>query len=179
MRLGVVDVGSNTAHLSIIEGSKGTPPLPAYSTRTRLHLAERINPDGCLPDDAVDDLVQAMLEATETCTEWAVDEQLVTATAVIRHAANRDTILERVRREVGIDLQVLSGDDEARFTYSAARRWFGWSSGPMIVLDIGGGSLEIAAGRDELPSFTTSLALGAGRVTREWLQDGRPSRRQI
>jgi exopolyphosphatase / guanosine-5'-triphosphate,3'-diphosphate pyrophosphatase len=60
-----------------------------------------------------------------------------------------------------------------------ARRWYGWSSGPMLVIDIGGGSLEIASGRNLLPSFAASLPLGAGRLTREWLPDTRPSDHQV
>ena len=60
-------------------------------------------------------------------------------------------MLARVREETGVDLQVLSGEDEARLTFLAVRRWFGWSAGRLLVLDIGGGSLEIAAGIDEEP----------------------------
>jgi exopolyphosphatase/guanosine-5'-triphosphate,3'-diphosphate pyrophosphatase len=63
---------------------------------------------------------------------------------------------------------VLSGDNEARLTFLAARRWFGWSSGRLLVVDIGGGSLEIAVGQDEEPEAVMSLPLGAGRLTRDW-----------
>src|SRR5690606_15667554 len=58
--------------------------------------------------------------------------------------------------------------------FLAVRRWFGWSAGRMLVFDIGGGSLEIAAGSDETPDVAQSLPLGAGRLTREWL-DGQPA----
>jgi exopolyphosphatase/guanosine-5'-triphosphate,3'-diphosphate pyrophosphatase len=64
---------------------------------------------------------------------------------------------------------VLSGEDEARLTFLAVRRWFGWSSGRLAVFDIGGGSLEIAAGPDERPDVAQSFGLGAGRLTRDWL----------
>jgi exopolyphosphatase / guanosine-5'-triphosphate,3'-diphosphate pyrophosphatase len=67
---------------------------------------------------------------------------------------------------------VLSGDDEARLTFLAVRRWFGWSAGRLLVIDIGGGSLELAAGIDEDPSVALSLPLGAGRLTRERLGVG-------
>src|SRR4051794_24816661 len=179
MRIGVVDVGSNTVHLSIIDGARGTPPLPTYSTKARLLLAESVRKDGSMAPDAVDELVQTLRRATSTCRDHQVDEQLVFATAVVRDAANGDEILGRVRREADVDLQLLTGEQEARFTYSAARRWFGWSSGPMVVLDIGGGSLELAAGRNELPTFAVSYPLGAGRLTRDWLPDERASNRQL
>ncbi len=66
---------------------------------------------------------------------------------------------------------MLPGDDEARLTFLAVRRWFGWSTGRLAVFDIGGGSLEIAVGADEAPDVAQSLPLGAGRLTREWLAD--------
>ena len=79
--------------------------------------------------------------------------------------------------ETGVDLQVLSGEEEARLTFLAARRWFGWSAGKLLVLDIGGGSLEIAYGIDEEPDAAVSLPLGAGRLTAGWLP-GRPAGRR-
>src|SRR5699024_504178 len=54
----------------------------------------------------------------------------------------------------------------------AVRRWFGWSAGRLGVFDIGGGSLELAVGADESPDTATSLPLGAGRLTRRWLDRG-------
>jgi exopolyphosphatase/guanosine-5'-triphosphate,3'-diphosphate pyrophosphatase len=79
-----------------------------------------------------------------------------------------------VAAETGIVLRVLAGRDEARLTFLAARRWFGWSAGRLLVLDIGGGSLEIAGGIDEEPDVATSLPLGAGRLTRDWLPGDPP-----
>ena len=90
----------------------------------------------------------------------------------------------RVYAETGVALEVLPGEDEARFTVLAVRRWFGWSAGRLLVIDIGGGSLELASGMDELPSVAASVPLGAGRLTREWFSaEGHshapPSRRKI
>ena len=72
----------------------------------------------------------------------------------------------------GVDIEVLPGEDEARLTFLAVRRWFGWSSGRLAVFDIGGGSLEVAVGSDEAPDVAQSLPLGAGRLTREHLAQG-------
>jgi exopolyphosphatase / guanosine-5'-triphosphate,3'-diphosphate pyrophosphatase len=74
-----------------------------------------------------------------------------------------------------VALQVLSGEDEARLTFLAVRRWFGWSSGTLLVVDIGGGSLELAAGMDEDPDAAVSLPLGAGRLTRDLLPGDPPT----
>ena len=84
--------------------------------------------------------------------------------------ANADEVLAQIREESDAHIQVLTGQDEARLTFLAARRWFGWSSGRLAVFDIGGGSLEIAAGVDEEPDVAVSLPLGAVRLTRDWLR---------
>jgi exopolyphosphatase/guanosine-5'-triphosphate,3'-diphosphate pyrophosphatase len=101
------------------------------------------------------------------------------ATSAVRDAANCDDLLARVRAETGVDVQVLGGVDEARLTFLAVRRWFGWSAGRIIDLDIGGGSLELSSGVDEEPDVALTLPLGAGRLTREWLPDDPPGRRRV
>ncbi len=74
---------------------------------------------------------------------------------------------------------MLRGVDESRLTFLAVRRWYGWSAGRIINLDIGGGSLELSNGVDEEPEVAMSLPLGAGRLTREWLNDDPPGRRRV
>ncbi len=74
---------------------------------------------------------------------------------------------------------MLPGTEESRLTFLAARRWFGWSSGRLLLLDIGGGSLEIASGQDEDPSVAVSLPLGANRLTRYWLDGDPPVRDEV
>lgn len=167
MRLGVLDVGSNTIHLLVVDAHRGAHPWPAYSDKRVLRLAERIRPDGTLPPDAADELVTAVASARTAAKRHGADEMFAFATSAVRDAANVTEVLGRVRAEAGVDLQVLSGEDEARLTFLAVRRWFGWSAGRLLVLDIGGGSLEIAAGLDEEPEIAVSLPLGAGRLTRD------------
>ena len=106
--------------------------------------------------------------------DQGVEDLLAFATSAIREAPNGDEVLGRVLDESGVDLQVLSGEDESRLTFLAARRWFGWSSGRLLVIDIGGGSLELAAGLDEEPDAALSLPLGAGRLTRASLHRDPP-----
>jgi exopolyphosphatase/guanosine-5'-triphosphate,3'-diphosphate pyrophosphatase len=167
MRLGVLDVGSNTVHLLIVDAHRGAHPWPAYSEKTVLRFAERITADGTLQADAADDLVRSVASAREAAKHHDVDDMLAFATSAVRDATNCAAVLARVRDETGVDLQVLSGRDEARMTFLAVRRWFGWSAGRLLALDIGGGSLEIAVGVDEEPGVALSVPLGAGRLTRE------------
>jgi len=85
-------------------------------------------------------------------------------TAHVRDSANSESVLDHVRERTGVAISVLSGEDEARLTFLAVRRWFGWSAGKLTVFDIGGGSLEIATGADERPDVAQSLPLGAARL---------------
>jgi len=174
MRLGVLDVGSNTVHLLIVDAHRGAHPWPAYSEKSVLRLAERIGPDGKLDAAAGDDLVKAVAAARHAAEQHEVDDMLAFATSAVRDATNSARVMARVRQETGVELEVLSGVDEARLTFLAVRRWFGWSAGRVLVIDIGGGSLEIAAGLDEEPAIALSLPLGAGRLTRERLSADPP-----
>jgi exopolyphosphatase/guanosine-5'-triphosphate,3'-diphosphate pyrophosphatase len=108
-----------------------------------------------------------------------VEQLFLFATSAIRDATNRDDILDRIEHRTGVRPQYLTGEDEARLTYVAAHRWYGWSAGRILLFDIGGGSLEIALGRDAEPDLTLSLPLGAGRLTRQFLRDDPPSRGQV
>jgi exopolyphosphatase/guanosine-5'-triphosphate,3'-diphosphate pyrophosphatase len=98
-----------------------------------------------------------------------VTELIPFATAAIRDAPNRDDVLAAIEQTAGVRVGYLSGEEEARLTFFAAHRWYGWSRAPLLLLDIGGGSMEIVAGRDEDPEFVVSLPLGAGRLTRSHL----------
>jgi len=169
MRLGVLDVGSNTVHLQIMDAHHGSAPLAHQSFKEEIRLAEYLTPDGALSEDGLTNLLQTLKRIKNLAGDIQIDETLAFATSAIREANNADQVLESVFKQTGIDLQVLSGQEEARFTFLAVRRWVGWSAGDVISLDIGGGSLEIAAGDAELPAYAQSVMLGASRLTRQFL----------
>ncbi|MFD5035302.1 Ppx/GppA family phosphatase [Streptomyces sp. NPDC058220] len=174
MRLGVLDVGSNTVHLLAVDAHRGARPLPAYSYKAELRLAELLDEDGAIGSDGVDRLVATLADALQAAEDKGCEDVLPFATSAVREASNADRVLARVKSETGVDLEVLTGEQEARLTFLAARRWFGWSAGKLLVLDIGGGSLEIAYGIDEAPDAASSLPLGAGRLTAGWLPGDPP-----
>ena len=171
MRMGVLDIGSNTGHLLVVDAHRGAAPLPAYSQKESLRLAEHLDGDGAVDSTGVDALVKFVREAKMIAEDKGCETVRAFATSAVREAANADRVLETVQEETDVELQVLAGGDEAKLTFLAVRRWFGWSSGHMLVFDIGGGSLEIAAGNDEVPDVAQSLQLGAARLSREWFSD--------
>ncbi|MDP9240964.1 MAG: Ppx/GppA family phosphatase [Actinomycetota bacterium] len=174
MRLGVLDVGSNTVHLLVVDARRGGHPLPAHSEKSVLRLTEHVNAKGKLSTAGAEALVGAVESARKSAKRLGVDDLMAFATSAVRDASNSDDVIEQVRAETGVDIDLLTGEDEARLTFLAVRRWYGWSAGRLLVLDIGGGSLEVAAGIDEVPDVAMSVPLGAGRLTREWLPGDPP-----
>ncbi|MEY3714969.1 MAG: hypothetical protein RJB59_772 [Actinomycetota bacterium] len=169
MRLGVLDVGSNTIHLQVMDAHPGARPTPATNYKVELRLTEYLNEAGEISESGISLLNAAIAESVAHAAENQTDEILAFATSALREAKNGSRIISEINKKFEIDLQVLGGNDEASMTFLAVRRWLGWSAGKLLVLDIGGGSLEIASGVDELPEQTLSLPLGAARSTREFL----------
>ncbi|MFL6180750.1 MAG: Ppx/GppA family phosphatase, partial [Actinomycetes bacterium] len=174
MRLGVLDVGSNTVHLLVVDAHYGAAPRSAYTYKNELRLAEFLTDDGEIADEGIEALAEFVGEASILANQVGAEEMLAFATSAIREAPNGEVVLSTVYDRTGVELEVLSGPDEARLTFLAVRRWFGWSSGRLLVLDIGGGSLEVAVGVTEEPDAAFSLPLGAGRLTREFLTHDPP-----
>mgnify|MGYP003692254177 CR=1 FL=1 len=149
------------------------------STKAALRLAEAIDESGKLTRKGSDSLVHTIQEFSKIARSSGCAEIMAFATSAVRDATNSDEVLTRVKKETGVDLAVLSGVNESRLTFLAVRRWYGWSAGRIINLDIGGGSLELSCGVDEEPDIALSLPLGAGRLTREWLAEDPPGRRRV
>ncbi|SMQ67309.1 Ppx/GppA phosphatase family protein [Agreia sp. VKM Ac-1783] len=179
MRLGVIDVGSNTVHLLVVDAHPGASPVPYHSQRSTLRLMRFLDAGGAIVEEGVQRIVSAVKESAETARSIGVDDLISTATSAIREATNGDEVLRRIARETGVELVVLSGEDEARITMLAVRRWLGWSAGEILLFDIGGGSFEIAQGADEYPDVQASLPLGAGRTTVGFLAEDPPQRSDI
>lgn len=149
------------------------------STKAALRLSENLDDDGRITNHGAERLVSTVAEFASIAKTSGCGELMAFATSAVRDADNSDAVLAMVREQTGVELEVLSGDDEARLTFLAVRRWYGWSVGRILNLDIGGGSLELSIGGDEDPDVAISLQLGAGRLTRDWLQADPPGKRRV
>lgn len=179
MRLGVLDVGSNTVHLVAIDARTGGHPTPMSDWKTSLRLVELLDKEGNIDERGIKKLTNSVAEATELSHTLGCKELISFATSAVRSAKNSDAVLNHVEKETGVRLEVLSGEEEARLTFLAVRRWYGWSAGRITNLDIGGGSLELSTGSDEEPDSAFSLDLGAGRLTHLWFDTDPPERKKI
>ena len=164
MRLGVLDVGSNTVHFLVVDAHQGGRPLPVFSHKAETSAQGPGLQDGNYPRSHALRLRAFVAEALQIAEDKGVEELLAFATSAVRDAANGDAVLASVRSATGVNIAVLPGPEEARLTFLAVRRWFGWSSGKVLMLDIGGGSLEIAVGIDEVPDVTISAAARRGQA---------------
>ena len=170
MRLGVLDVGSNTVHLQVVDTSPGARPNPTFNYKEELRLTQYIDENNLVSEEGIRKLRECIQRAIAQSASVKTQELLPFATSALREASNGEEIISSINKDFKIDLQVLTGDEEAKLTFLAARRWFGWSSGRLLVIDIGGGSLEMAVGIDETPEVATSLPLGAARLTKNFLK---------
>ncbi len=173
MRLGVLDVGSNTVHLQVMDAAPGARPNPSFNHKIEVRLAEYLLPNGEISNEGIKKLRESIKKSLVEAKRAKTEELLPFATSALREATNGNAIISSINSEFEIDLQVLSGEDEAKITFLAARRWYGWSSGRLLMVDIGGGSLEMAVGVNEVPDIAISLPLGASRLTKNHL-DGDP-----
>jgi exopolyphosphatase/guanosine-5'-triphosphate,3'-diphosphate pyrophosphatase len=157
-------------HLQVVDASPGARPNPNINHKEDLRLAEYLSTDGFISAEGVRLLREAIKRALAAAKKAEIEELLPFATSALREAVNGAEIISGINTDFEIDLQVLSGEDEARITFLASRRWYGWSSGRLLMVDIGGGSLELAVGVNEVPDVALSLPLGASRLTKDHLQ---------
>ncbi|WP_237189466.1 Ppx/GppA phosphatase family protein [Rothia nasimurium] len=180
MRLGVLDIGSNTGHLLLIEGQLGSRP-EAYTAAHKepLQLVRYIDADGNITDEGRDRLTAFVKSAVLYAVQHGAEDLLAFATSAIRESKNGPEVLQHVQNETGVNLTEITGDQEAAITYHAVRHWQGWGAGRILNFDIGGGSFEFSTGIDAYPDDAISVPLGATRLTGDWFTSEVPSPKEI
>jgi exopolyphosphatase / guanosine-5'-triphosphate,3'-diphosphate pyrophosphatase len=179
VRLGVLDVGSNTVHLLVVDAHRGAAPIPFHKQKHELRLAEHLLDDGRIDEVAVNQLITYVQDCVQVAEDLGCTNIITSATSAIREAPNGDDVLTAVHASADVRLVVVSGEEEARLTFLAARRWLGWSAGHLFLFDIGGGSLEMAVGRDEVPDAAISLPLGSARMYRRLAAQDPPAPQDV
>ena len=171
MRIAAIDVGTNTAQFLVAErDDAGLRRLHAAEQFVR--LGEGVDARNRIGADARDRLLSTLHEHVRTAREYDVDALSIAGTSALRDAANRDAILAAVEDELGLSIDILSGAEEAAWSFAAACAAFDDLSGPCLAVDIGGGSTELVAGADPThPSYPdaitdrASLDVGCVRLT--------------
>jgi exopolyphosphatase/guanosine-5'-triphosphate,3'-diphosphate pyrophosphatase len=179
MRLAVLDIGSNTVHLAVVDGGADATFLQVARERETLRLADTAFATMELPAEAEERLTATVGRMKEAAGRHRAQALVAFATSAIREARNGIEVLGRVRQATGVAVKVLPGTEEARLTYLAARAWAAFSAHRLLVLDIGGGSLEVAGGWGEHPEIAESLPLGATRLTRRFIGSDPPAQPEL
>src|SRR3978361_256614 len=114
MRLGVLDIGSNTGHLLVVDAYRGAAPMPSSSYKEPLRLAEHLDEDGTVSAVGVQALTEFVGHALELAQDKGCEEILAFATSAVRDAGNCDEVLAHVHKRTGAQIRTLPGEDEAR-----------------------------------------------------------------
>lgn len=178
-RVAVLDVASNSAHLQVADVIPGKPPWPVREEKWRTGLADGADRAGKIKAGAMRRLAATVNEAVSVAEDCGAEELIAVTTSAVRDAPNRDRVIAYVRAASGVRLDVLSGTAEARLEFLAVRRWHGWSAGPLLLLNVGSGSLKIAFGHDERPEMAISLPLGTRQLAGTFLRSDPPRRAEL
>ncbi len=188
-RVAAIDCGTNTIRLLIAEADRddfGRPRLEVLRRRNEIvRLGQGVDRTGLLDPEALERTLAAVASYAADCTELGVapggDVRRFVATSATRDARNREDFVAGVRRLLGIDPEVVSGQEEARLSFTGSLLGAGEDEGtpesgkrapaPRLVVDLGGGSTELVLGVDE-PSAAISLDTGSVRITERFLAGG-------
>ncbi len=121
-RLGVLDIGSNTIHMLIVDAAPGARPDPEASTKSTVRLMQYVKDDGSIKKSGIEAILTAVDQCMELAEEYDITQLLAMATSAIKEAPNSNKILRKIEERIGQSVTVLSGTDEARLTFLAARR---------------------------------------------------------
>ena len=171
-RFGAVDIGSNTCSMVLVGSDRGPHRvLEDYSVVTG--LGRDRGPHGELHPGAVERTLLTLRMFRRRFDEMDATKVTCAATAAVREAPARDALLRLIRRHAGLDVDVLSGEDEAAITFLSAAREFGGPR-PLVLVDVGGASTEVARGFSDRLEASVSVRLGAVRCTEEQLASTSP-----
>jgi len=168
-RLAGIDIGTLTCRLLIADLPDNTCLNELCSERRILRLGEGVDQSKRLRHEAADRVIQCLKEWRATIESYRVDAQVVVATSAVRDAANRQEFLNRVRSEAGFEVEILSGDEEARRTMLGIRSGLPGDIKDVLALDIGGGSTEFIVAQHGQPPVVQGPSSTMPVVVVSWL----------
>jgi exopolyphosphatase/guanosine-5'-triphosphate,3'-diphosphate pyrophosphatase len=173
--LGVVDIGSNTVHL-LVASTNGRHITPVLDVSEGLWLGEDVAYDGMLSYEKLAELIVTLAGFREKAAEVGVEvaDLHLLATHAIRTASNQVQVSEAIAAALGIELEVLSTEVEAAYSFLGADTACP-SVGPQVAVDIGGGSMQVSVGQNGQVWDSVSLPLGAARVSAMFMPSDPPT----
>jgi exopolyphosphatase / guanosine-5'-triphosphate,3'-diphosphate pyrophosphatase len=179
MRLAGVDIGTLTCRLLIADLAPSGRLIEVRSDRRILRLGEGVDHAKHLSGAAMDRVLQCLKEWRELIDASAVDATATVATSAVRDAVNRDEFLDRVKREAGFEIEILTGDEEAHRTMLGIRSGLPVGVSDMLALDIGGGSTEFILDCPSQNSVVRSIDIGVVRLCERFLHHDPPTENEV
>jgi exopolyphosphatase / guanosine-5'-triphosphate,3'-diphosphate pyrophosphatase len=181
MRVGVLDLGTNTTRLLVADVEDGK--VVELDKRSEITgLGQGVDSSGRLADEAMDRVREALAVYREVVDRLGADELVAIATSAMRDAENGPDFRRELNESFGIDARTISGDEEARLTFlgATARRALAGSDAPVVVVDIGGGSTEYVEGAPGRgPELHVSTQMGSVRHTERFLKSDPPTHDEL
>lgn len=174
MNVAAVDIGTNSARLLIADGAGRELSRPMRITR----LGQGVDVTGRLAPDAIARTAAVLAEFREECARHGVTRTRATATSAARDAANAQDFFDAAERALGTRPELLSGEEEARLSFSGATSGLPSDDAPFLVVDIGGGSTELVLG-SRRPEQLVSLQLGCRRMSERHLRSDPPTEQEL
>jgi len=179
MVLAGVDIGTLTCRLLIARVSEAGWLTELRSDRRIVRLGEGVDHSRRLRPDAMDRVISTLLEWRKVIESCPVNGQIAVATSAVRDAKNQDEFLGRIKREVGFEVELISGEEEARRTMLGIRSGLPENVSSILGLDIGGGSTEFILDRPGSASIVRSIEIGVVRLTERMLLHDPPTEREL
>ncbi len=178
-RFAGIDIGTLTCRLLIADLAPGHPLTELRSERRILRLGEGVDQTKRLSPVAMDRVLACLQEWRNVINSYHVEAIAVVATSAVRDAVNRDDFLERVKREAGFDVEVISGEEEARRTLLGIRSGLPTGVTDILALDIGGGSTEFILDRPGGKPIVQSIDIGVVRLCERVLHHDPPTAEEL
>ena len=172
VRIAAIDIGSNSIRQIVADVSPAGGIRVVDEMKAAPRLGAGVNATGALSDESMRAAVDALGRMATLARQLGARQIEAVATSAVRDASNGDAFLETVRRETGLTVRLLDGEGEARLSFLSALAHFELGTGRSAVIDIGGGSLELALAADGLVEHLVSFPFGAIRLTEQFLRDG-------
>ncbi|TYP50876.1 Ppx/GppA phosphatase family protein [Thermosediminibacter litoriperuensis] len=176
MKAAVIDLGSNSVRLLVAE-VEGGRVMPVFKDLVTTRLGEGVAETGLLSPESMESTLTAVLEFQKAALFAGCERITAFATSAVREAGNGQEFLKSIKERVGIEVRLLSGQEEAELSFLGAREGLGLQ-GQALVVDIGGGSTELALGSEKV-EMSVSLPMGAVRWTQRFLKSDPPQAEEI
>src|ERR1700675_1347838 len=178
MRLAAIDVGSNSVHMLIADVSRDGHIEVLDRVKEMVRLGRRSFTPGRLTEESMDLAVRALINFRRLLQARRIHKVHAVATSAVREARNRAAFIRRINKEAGRAVEVISGREEARLIFQAARHALGLEGGPFLLVDVGGGSVELVLVKDGGRLWMNSVKRGVARLSEQFLTDDPPTTAQ-